>query len=57
MHLAAPAQVGLWHNSDLPQCPQFGRCRVQSTADTYGHLFPLGADGAELAAAEKAFLS
>jgi integrase len=26
------------------------------TADTYGHLFPRGDDGAELAAAEKAFL-
>jgi integrase len=26
------------------------------TADTYGHLFPRGDDGSELAAAEKAFL-
>jgi hypothetical protein len=26
------------------------------TADRYGHLFPRGDDGAELAAAEKAFL-
>jgi integrase len=26
------------------------------TADTYGHLFPRGDDGAEMAAAEKAFL-
>jgi hypothetical protein len=26
------------------------------TADTYGHLFPRGDDGAELAAAERAFL-
>jgi hypothetical protein len=27
------------------------------TADTYGHLFPRGDDGAELAAAEKALLA
>jgi hypothetical protein len=27
------------------------------TADTYGHLFPRGDDGAELAAAERAFLA
>jgi len=26
------------------------------TADRYGHLFPSGDDGAELAAAERAFL-
>jgi integrase len=26
------------------------------TADVYGHLFPRGDDGAELAAAERAFL-
>src|SRR5262245_12176590 len=30
---------------------------IQMTADTYGHLFPRGDDGAELAAAEKAFLA
>jgi integrase len=29
---------------------------VQLTADTYGHLFSRGDDGAELAAAKKAFL-
>jgi integrase len=29
---------------------------IQMTADRYGHLFPRGEDGAELAAAEKAFL-
>jgi hypothetical protein len=29
---------------------------IQMTADTYGHLFPRGDDGAELAAAERAFL-
>ena len=27
------------------------------TADTYGHLFPRGDDGSELAAAERAFLA
>jgi integrase len=27
------------------------------TADVYGHLFPRSDDGAELAAAEKAFLN
>jgi integrase len=27
------------------------------TADTYGHLFPRGDDGGELAAAERAFLA
>jgi len=26
------------------------------TADRYGHLFPRGDDGAEMAAAERAFL-
>ena len=30
---------------------------IQMTADTYGHLFPCGDDGSELAAAEKAFLA
>jgi integrase len=29
---------------------------IQMTADVYGHLFPRSDDGAELAAAEKAFL-
>ena len=29
---------------------------ISMTADRYGHLFPRGDDGAELAAAEKAFL-
>jgi integrase len=35
---------------------RLGHASVQMTADTYGHLFPRGDDGAELAAAEKAFL-
>ena len=35
---------------------QLGHASIQMTADTYGHLFPRGDDGAELAAAEKAFL-
>ena len=33
-----------------------GHAAISITADTYGHLFPRGDDGAELAAAEKAFL-
>jgi integrase len=36
---------------------RLGHASVQMTADRYGHLFPRGDDGAELAAAEKAFLS
>jgi integrase len=30
---------------------------IQMTADRYGHLFPRSDDGAELAAAERAFLA
>jgi hypothetical protein len=33
-----------------------GHASIQITADRYGHLFPSGDDGAELAAAEKALL-
>jgi integrase len=36
---------------------RLGHASIQMTADTYGHLFPRGDDGAELAAAEKAFLT
>jgi integrase len=36
---------------------RLGHASIQMTADTYGHLFPRGDDGAELAAAEKAFLA
>ena len=36
---------------------RLGHASVQMTADRYGHLFPRGDDGAELAAAEQAFLS
>jgi integrase len=36
---------------------RLGHASVQMTADRYGHLFPSGDDGAELAAAERAFLS
>jgi integrase len=36
---------------------RLGHASIQMTADRYGHLFPRGDDGAELAAAEKAFLS
>jgi integrase len=35
---------------------RLGHASIQMTADTYGHMFPRGDDGAELAAAEKAFL-
>ena len=35
---------------------RLGHASIKLTADTYGHLFPRGDDGAELAAAEKAFL-
>jgi integrase len=36
---------------------RLGHSTIQMTADTYGHLFPRTDDGAELAAAEKAFLA
>jgi integrase len=35
---------------------RLGHASIQMTADRYGHLFPNTDDGAELAAAEKAFL-
>ena len=35
---------------------RLGHASITMTADRYGHLFPRGDDGAELAAAEKAFL-
>ena len=35
---------------------RMGHASVKLTADTYSHLFPRGDDGAELAAAERAFL-
>jgi integrase len=35
---------------------RLGHASIQMTADVYGHLFPRRDDGAELAAAEKAFL-
>jgi integrase len=36
---------------------RMGHSSIQITADRYGHLFPRGDDGTELAAAERAFLS
>jgi integrase len=36
---------------------RLGHASIQMTADTYGHLFPRRDDGAELAAAERAFLA
>ena len=35
---------------------RLGHSSIQMTADMYGHLFPSGDDGAELAAAQKALL-
>jgi integrase len=35
---------------------RLGHASIQMTADVYGHLFPRGDDGAELAAAEKSLL-
>ena len=35
---------------------RLGHASIQMTADRYGHLFPSGDDGAELAAAEQAIL-
>ena len=35
---------------------RLGHASIQITADRYGHLFPRADDGAEMAAAEKAFL-
>ena len=35
---------------------RLGHASITMTADRYGHLFPRGDDGAELAAAERAFL-
>lgn len=34
---------------------RLGHASIQMTADRYGHLFPRGDDGSELAAAERAF--
>ena len=36
---------------------RLGHAGIQITLDTYGHLFPRGDDGAELAAAERALLA
>ena len=36
---------------------RLGHASIQMTADTYGHLFPCGDNGSELAAAERAFLT
>ena len=36
---------------------RLGHATIQMTADRYGHLFPRGDDGAELAAAEKLLLA
>jgi integrase len=36
---------------------RLGHASIVMTMDTYGHLFPRGDDGAELAAAEKFVLA
>jgi integrase len=36
---------------------RLGHASIQMTADTYGHLFPRGDDGAELVAAERTLLT
>jgi integrase len=36
---------------------RLGHASIQMTADIYRHLFPRGDDGAEMAAAERAFLA
>jgi integrase len=36
---------------------RLGHASIQMTADTYGHLFPRGDEGAEMAAAEQALLA
>ena len=36
---------------------RLGHASIRMTADRYGHLFPRGDDGAEMAAAEKTFLN
>jgi integrase len=35
---------------------RLGHASIQMTTDRYGHLFPRGDDGAEMAAAEKSLL-
>jgi integrase len=36
---------------------RLGHATITMTMDTYGHMFPRGNDGSELAAAERAFLA
>jgi integrase len=36
---------------------RLGHASIAMTADRYGHLFPRGDDGSELAAAEQALLA
>jgi hypothetical protein len=40
----------------LRKCGKIRLATIAMTGDIYGHLFPRGEDGAELAAAERAFL-
>jgi integrase len=50
-----PADGGLGLPLKMVQ-HRLGHSSIQMTADTYGHLFPSGDDGAELAAAERVLL-
>jgi integrase len=52
-HRANPLR---WDFRERQVQARLGHASIQMTADRYGHLFPRGDDGAELAAAERAFL-
>jgi integrase len=43
--------------SAVMRVQRLGHASIRMTADVYGHLFPRGDDGAELAAAEQALLA
>jgi integrase len=55
MAAAVQALVGLERPLKLMQA-RLGHASIQMTAGVYGHLFPRSDDGAEMAAAERAFL-
>src|SRR5262245_38983608 len=55
-HTSSPRWHGQGHERHRSVMARLGHASIQMTADTYGDLFPRGDDGAELAAAEKAFL-
>jgi hypothetical protein len=53
---AAHCETKGFSRASVTAAPTGEQPSIQMTADTYGHLFPRGDDGAEMAAAEKAFL-